>query len=37
MSGDNNFVNGTGNSFTLANNATYAANAIQVRQTDAVE
>ena len=36
ISGDNNFVNGTGNSFTLANNATYAANAIQVRQTDAV-
>jgi hypothetical protein len=29
-------VNGTGSSFTLADNATYAANAIQVRQTDAV-
>ena len=32
----NDFVNGTGSSFTLADNATYAANAIQVRQTDAV-
>ncbi|CAB9543647.1 hypothetical protein formerly called flagellar hook-length control protein FliK, partial [Bathymodiolus brooksi thiotrophic gill symbiont] len=31
----NDFVNGTGSSFTLADNATYAANAIQVRQTDA--
>jgi hypothetical protein len=28
------FVNGTGSSFTLANNTTYEANAIQVRQTD---
>jgi hypothetical protein len=28
--------NGTGSSFTLADNTTYAANAIQVRQTDAV-
>ena len=36
ISGDNGFVDGTGNSFTLADNATYAANAIQVRQTDAV-
>jgi hypothetical protein len=32
----NDFVNGTNSSFTLADNATYAANAIQVRQTDAV-
>ncbi len=36
ISGDNGFVDGTGNSFTLADNATYAVNAIQVRQTDAV-
>ncbi len=36
ISGDNGFVDGTGNSFTLANNATYAVNTIQVRQTDAV-
>ncbi len=36
ISGDNGFVDGTGNNFTLADNATYAANAIQVRQTDAV-
>jgi hypothetical protein len=35
ISGDNGFVDGTGNNFTLADNATYAANAIQVRQTDA--
>ena len=35
ISGDNGFTNGTGNSFTLANNTTYAVNAIQVRQTDA--
>jgi hypothetical protein len=33
---DNGFVDGTGNSFTLANNTTYAANVIQVRQIDAV-
>jgi hypothetical protein len=32
----NDFVNGTGSSFMLADNTTYAANAIQVRQTDAV-
>jgi hypothetical protein len=36
ISGDNGFINGTNNSFTLADNTTYAANAIQVRQTDAV-
>ncbi|CAC9549118.1 hypothetical protein [uncultured Gammaproteobacteria bacterium] len=36
ISGDNGFVDGTGNNFTLADNATYVANAIQVRQTDAV-
>ncbi len=34
ISGDNGFTNGTGNSFTLANNTTYEANAIQIRQTD---
>ena len=28
------FIDGTGNSFTLANNTTYAANVIQVRQID---
>jgi hypothetical protein len=33
ISGDNGFVDGTNNSFTLADNATYAVNAIQVRQT----
>jgi hypothetical protein len=27
ISGDNGFIDGTGNSFTLANNATYAVNA----------
>ncbi|CAC9606802.1 hypothetical protein [uncultured Gammaproteobacteria bacterium] len=31
----NDFINGTGNNFTLTN-ATYEANAIQIRQTDAV-
>jgi hypothetical protein len=31
---DNGFVDGIGNSFTLANNTTYAANVIQVRQID---
>jgi hypothetical protein len=36
ISGDNGFVDGTGNNFTLADNTTYVANAIQVRQTDAV-
>ena len=35
ISGDNGFVDGTGSSFTLANNTIYVANAIQVRQTDA--
>jgi hypothetical protein len=30
ISGDNGFTNGTGNSFTLANNTTYEANAIQI-------
>jgi hypothetical protein len=35
ISGDNDFVDGTGSSFTLANNTIYVANAIQVRQTDA--
>jgi hypothetical protein len=30
----NGFVNGTDNSFMLANNTTYEANAIQVRQID---
>jgi hypothetical protein len=30
ISGDNGFVDGTGNNYTLADNATYAANAIQV-------
>jgi hypothetical protein len=34
VSGDNGFVNGSGNSFTLANNTTYEANTIQIRQTD---
>jgi hypothetical protein len=35
ISGDDGFVDGTGSSFTLANNTIYVANAIQVRQTDA--
>jgi hypothetical protein len=34
ISGDDGFVDGTGSSFTLANNTTYAANVIQVRQID---
>ncbi len=33
ISGDNGFIDGTGNSFTLADNTTYEANAIQIRQT----
>ena len=33
-SGDNGFIDGTGNSFTLADNTTYEANAIQIIQTD---
>jgi hypothetical protein len=33
ISGDNGFVDDTGNNFTLADNTTYVANAIQVRQT----
>ena len=35
ISGDNGFIDGTGNSFTLADNTTYEANAIQIRQTSA--
>jgi hypothetical protein len=33
--GDNGFVNSTGNSFMLTNNAIYETNAIQIRQIDA--
>ncbi len=36
VNGGNDFINGTGSSFTLANNTTYVANAIQIKQTDAV-
>jgi hypothetical protein len=36
ISGDDGFVDGTGSSFTLADNATYAVNAIQIKQTDVV-
>jgi hypothetical protein len=34
VNGGNDFINGTGSSFTLADNTTYEANAIQIRQTD---
>jgi hypothetical protein len=34
VNGGNDFIDGTGSSFTLANNTTYEANAIQIRQTD---
>jgi hypothetical protein len=36
VNGGNDFIDGTGSSFTLANNTTYVANAIQIKQTDAV-
>jgi hypothetical protein len=36
VNGGNSFVNGTGSSFMLANNTAYVANAIQIKQTDAV-
>jgi hypothetical protein len=35
-SGDDGFVDGTGSSFALADNASYAVNAIQIKQTDVV-